>query len=496
MSCNIRPSRTTALVAAIALLLLAVAQRPAHADRTGEATTQAQKSDAAAAARLLQKADAIAAKVAALRGLAQKRPIARGVMQKDEIRARLIERIGDEYSPEEIAAEELALKRFRMLPESMDYKQVVIELLTDQIAGFYDPTERRLYIAGWQQSGFGGMGDDMIMAHEIDHALQDQHFDLRAFMKPSKKNGDASVARQALVEGDGTALMVEYMLKDMGVQMSPWQNSGMLDMMAPQMTASMAVGKLGQAPLILRESLVFPYLRGLEFVAHFRRHHSWKRIDAIYRKPPLSTEHILHPDKYEAYERPVPIAVAPVPALAGYEIIYDNVNGEVGMEVFLRHHTIEAAAETANETAAKATAGKQPGAAIDSAAVRHKAEQAAAGWGGDRMAVYTPAGHDGGLAGTVGISYSVWDQTADALEFFDMLADAMPSLSAGKEVASGDTRIEYRDDGGALYLAERKGNAVVVVLGASEQRAPAILGQVWKRWRVQRRPPGAPAGRR
>jgi hypothetical protein len=374
----------------------------------------------------------------------------------------------------------------------MDYKQVVIELLTDQIAGFYDPAERRLYIAGWQEGGFGAMGDDMIMAHEIAHALQDQHFDLRAFIKPTKKNGDASVARQALVEGDGTALMVEFMLRDMGVNMSPWQNSAVLDMLGPQMSASMATGKLGEAPLVLRESLVFPYLAGLEFVAHFRRHHSWKRIDAIYRKPPLSTEHILHPHKYETYERPVRITAAPVPALKGYRLVYDNVTGEAGMSVLLRQHTTEAAPGAAAGATGRSARGKGKagargdGKVIDAEALRKKIDQAAAGWGGDRMAVYTPPGHDGALAGTVGISYSVWDETADALEFFDVLADAMPSLSGGKAVETGETRIVYHDGGGAVYLAERKGDAVLLLLGASQERAPAILDQVWKRWRVQR----------
>jgi hypothetical protein len=249
--------------------------------------------------------------------------------------------------------------------------------------------------------------------------------------------------------------------------MAPWQDSAVLDMLGPQMSTAMAAGKLASAPLVLRESLVFPYLSGLEFVAHFRRHHSWRRIDAIYKKPPLSTEHILHPAKYEAYERPTRVTVAPVSALAGYTMIYDNVNGEVGMGVILRQHVT--------------------GSAASEEATRKKADRAAAGWGGDRIAVYTPAGHDGGLAGTVGISYSVWDETADALEFFDMLSDAMPSLSGGKAVKTEDAHVEYHDAAGAVYAAQRKGDAVVVVLGASKERAPGILGQVWKRWRVQRR---------
>jgi hypothetical protein len=416
---------------------------------------------------LLKKADAIAAKVAKLRGLDQKRTIKRGVMQKHEIRKRLIERVDGEYSAAELAAEELAMKRLGLLPADADYKKLVIDLLTDQIAGFYDPVEQQLYIAGWQQTGME-MFEDILMAHEIDHALQDQHFGLRKFMRPDKGNSDATVARQALVEGDGTALMFEYMMSSMGMEM-PWADQKTTAMMSEQMTTAMAGSAMATIPLVLREGLIFPYMKGLAFVAHFRKHHPWKRIDAIYKKPPLSTEHILHPEKYLAYERPDEIKAGAIAALAGFERVYDNVNGEFGLAIFLRQH-----------------AGARMKRRGDVYAPREKAERAAAGWGGDRLAIYAPPGHEGKLAGTVGVSYSVWDETADAIEFFEMLSDAMPSLSGGKAIKDGEEYIEYRDDSGATFLAQRKNDAVVLVMGADQSKAPVILEQVWKSWRVKR----------
>jgi hypothetical protein len=419
---------------------------------------------------LLDKADAITAQVSKLRGLARKRPIQRGVMQKHEIEQRLLARIDEEYTPEELATEELAMKRLGLIPAGIDYKKLVVDLLTDQIAGFYDPIEGELYIAGWQDMGMGAAGDDMVMSHEITHALQDQHFDLRSFMKPDKQNGDGSVARQALVEGDGTALMIEHMLAGIK-QPPPWDQPGILDMMAPLMSTGMADGKLAEVPLVLRESLIFPYLAGLTFVVHFRKSHPWARIDEIYRKPPLSTEHILHPDKYDVYEKPVRVTPVELPSLPGHRLAYHDVTGELGLSLFLLQHTVPEAKRTNPPKA-----------------LRKKTSQAGAGWGGDRLAIYTPPDHDGSLRGVVAVVYSVWDQPADAVEYFDVLSDAMPAIAGGAPaVRAGDDDVAHADAAGAMYLAQRKDNAVVLVIGVPRERADAVLADVWKRWRVQRR---------
>ncbi len=482
--------RTPSLITGLLLALVALAgpvaqaqqkstpaQKPAPAQQAAPPDTREQINSQQPVApkpdrqqALLEKADAITDEVVKLRGLARKRPIKRGVMQKQEIEKRLLERVDDEYSPDEIAAEELAMKRLGLIPATVDYKKLVIDLLTDQIAGFYDPIEGQLYIAGWQDAGMGPAGDDMVMSHEITHALQDQHFDLRAFMKPDRQNGDASVGRQALVEGDGTALMLEYVLSRVGMG-PPWHQPDILDMMGPQMTAGMATGKFAEAPLVLRESLIFPYIGGLRFVAHFRKNHPWKRIDEIYRKPPLSTEQILHPAKYESYERPVRITATELPSLPGHRLAYQEVNGELGLAIFLRQHAVAG------------TKAKDPDEAL-----RKKTDQAAAGWGGDRIAIYTPPGHDGTLRGVVGIAYITWDQPADAIEFFDVLSDVMPAISGnGKAVQTGDDDVAYADAAGVTYLAQRKDDAVVMILGASKEQAPAVLADVWKRWRVQRK---------
>jgi len=400
--------------------------------------------DAASERKLLADVDAIAKKVSKIRGLSIKKSIRRGVMSKKQITKRLLARVDQEYSPSEIAAEELAMKRFGMLPADTDYKKLVIDLLTDQIAGFYDPWERQLYIADWMTSGIGPL-----MAHEIDHALQDQHFDLRKLMKPDKNNADAMVARQSLVEGDGTALMLEFAMKEAGLP-APWGNEDFIEMIGPMMAAEM--GSLDKVPLILREGLIFPYMVGLEFVAHFLRHHDWGRIDKIFMKPPLSTEQVLHPKKYEDFEKPVVISESTPKTLSSYRKVYDNVSGEFGIRLFLREHGLD----------------------------EEKANRAAMGWGGDRIVVYVPPGHKkGSVSGTIGVLYTIWDDEADAIEFFEAQSEVLGALIGGRRVASRDTYLEFRDRTGAISLSQRRGDAVLLIVGAPPARASEISTQVW-----------------
>jgi hypothetical protein len=423
----------------------------AGADKAGADgdKNQAEKPAAGDTQKLMADADRIAARVSKLRGLAIRRPIRRGVMSKPEITKRLLARVRTEYGPDEIASEELAMKRLGLLPPDADYLKLVIDLLTEQIAGFYDPWEQELYIADWMT-----MGGDEVMAHEIDHALQDQHFGLRSWMAVEKKNADATLARQALVEGDGLALMIEFSSPGP----VPWGQDGFVE----TMTGFMALGAAGLAhvPLAIREALVFPYSHGLRFVAEVRKTRPWKAVDEMYRRPPLSSEHILHPSTYARYERPVAIVAAAPDALRGHKRRYDNVMGQFNLAILLRQHKVSLPI----------------------------ANLAAAGWGGDRIHVYSPGGsQDRTGASAVAVLYTVWDSEVDAIEFFGAIDDAMPSLSGGTRSASAQPRtVEYRAASGAVSSVERRGDAVVVIIGAPST-ASQLRGQIWKSWSARRR---------
>jgi len=396
---------------------------------------------------LLKDADRIADKVAALRGLSVKEPIKRGVMNKDQITERLLQRVKDEYAPDEIAKEEVALKRLGLIPMDAKYLEMVIELLKQQIAGFYDPWEKELYI----MEGAGALGGEEVMAHEIDHALQDQHFGLKKWLAEVKKNEDATLARQALVEGDGTALMLEYALAQKGGGAPPWGEPEFLQEQAS--TIRMGLVLMADVPLFLRESLVFPYVNGLKFVGSARASKSWGQVDGFYKKPPLSTEHIIHPDKYDAYEKPIEIRAAD---MKGSARGYDNVLGEMGLWLLLRQHGIP----------------------------EDQAKEGVSGWGGDRIAVFTPPGKKSDAASATAVIYTVWDQPADADEFFAAAIGALAGLSgAGTVSTKNDTHVEFKGQSGVASI-EKKKDAVLLVVGPAVDAA--MRAQIWKSWKVKR----------
>ncbi|HUS66085.1 MAG TPA: hypothetical protein VMZ28_16145 [Kofleriaceae bacterium] len=404
-------------------------------------------------AEVMAAADRIAGEVAKLRGLKLRRPIKRGVMNTKQLEARLLERVHEDYQPEELANEEMAMKRLGLLPVEMSYLDTVIALLKSQIAGFYDPADRKLYLS--EES----MGGEEVMAHEIDHALQDQHFDLKRWMTAEKKNADATLARQALVEGDGTVLMLEFATDKTGAK-NPWADSEFATKSAGAMRAGMVM--MGDVPLALKESLVFPYVNGLKFVAHTRATKPWTAIDAMYKRPPLSTEQIVHPEKYDTYELPIDVrATKKTPkALPWFAPGYDNTAGEMTLWLLLVQHGVDQAV----------------------------AKEAVTGWGGDHVAVYTAPGvYRRFVATSVAVLYTVWDTEPDAVQFEQALTTALPSLAPGGAVATPPAGVtQHTTRPGAIVAIERHGSSVLLVIGPPSTVADALRAEVWQTWTVQR----------
>ncbi len=399
---------------------------------------------------LAARADGIARKVARLRGLKMKRPIAKGVMSHDDLRKRIVASRDEDQAPAERAAEAAALKRWGLVPMATDLDALMLDLMTEQIAGFYDPREQKLYIT--VRPDFDQTWADMVMAHEIDHALQDQHFGLEKWMDEVEGDGDATAARQALVEGDGVVLMLEYTLAEQG-QPAPWGN----ELLVRMLTANLEGGDdlLGQAPLLVRQSLVFPYQAGARFVAHLRRVHPWTRVDQAFKHPPRSTEQILHPELYLADERPDQITAGPPPATSGSRTIHHDVWGEAGWARFLETHGVGAA-----------TAGS-----------------AVAGWGGDRVALYGGASAAAFPAGTSAVAVTTWDTDLDAVEFWDALGAALDEMVVGTRLATATGHVRWLGSDGRITAAERRGRRVVIVTGASLTGWRELLAGGWQ-WPV------------
>jgi hypothetical protein len=391
-------------------------------------------------AALEKLADEITGKVAALRHLPLKRPIAKGVLSKDEIRGRLKERMQKEYPPQEIAAEGAVLRRLGLLPEDADYQKLILDLLTDQVVGFYDPFRRQLHIADW-------MPADMqrpALGHEITHALQDQHFDLKKYTTSIKENGDRQLARAALVEGDGTGVMLELML---GLDLASLPPR-MLDLMRPMMQL-LSSPVLQRTPRFMRESLLFPYLSGLDFLVFLRHRFSWAKINEIYAAPPDSTEQIMHPEKFLAREQPVLITARPLAALPGAREVWRDTLGEAQLKAYLEQH-------------------------VDAG----RAATAAAGWGGDRAVAWELPG----LRQPAVVLYSSWDSEQDAIEFEEAQLIALGKLAARPAQAAGPAVYPAAD--GTVFAVARQGALVLSGYGVPAALWPRVAAEVPRTWKV------------
>ena len=287
------PESMVRLVGAVALVGVALIAAPAVAEPS-------------ALDKLLARTDTVAKEVAKIRGLPLKTTIPNEVLDKVELRARLVAMAAEEKTMRETAAEGLSLARWGMVPLATDYAALLIDLLTEQVAGYYDPKTKKLMIS--KSAGDDPAWAELVLAHEIDHGLQDQTFDLEKFEDLPPTEGDAAAARRALVEGDGIALMIEVMLARQGTG-APWSNPDVTKAIEKAMTIPGNGDALDKAPLAIRDSLIFPYRAGLSFVAALRRRQPWSAVDAAYANPPTSTEQIIHPERYLAGDEPLRVDV-------------------------------------------------------------------------------------------------------------------------------------------------------------------------------------------
>jgi hypothetical protein len=336
---------------------------------------------------LLKAADEVLEQVSRLRQLEVKSPVEKGVRSREEIRSYLMARIQEEYQEEELRIEGRLLKKLRLIPEDMDVYEYALNLLTEQVAGYYDPKAKTFYLADWLSLDV----QKPIMAHELTHALQDQHFDVEPFLKRIKGNDDVMLARSSVLEGDAVAVMIDYMMEPMG--MTFLQIPDLKQFMA---AASAAVEGEYQifatAPRYFRETLIFPYTSGLSFIQSFREKHSWADVRKLYEDLPKSSEQILHPEKYlqEPRDEPTEVPAKGVGLLpqGSWKSIYDNVLGEFTMQLVLKEFLEDG-----------------------------ESEKAAAGWGGDLVELLRDDSGRESLA-----MRSVWDTERDAVEFFEAYA--------------------------------------------------------------------------
>jgi hypothetical protein len=274
-------------------------------------------------------ANEVLQQVSEITGLKLLAPVKKTLRSRDEIRAYVIREMDEEKKPAERYAEARSAEAFGLLPKGFDLDNFMIDLLTEQIAGLYDPKAREFYIADWIP-----LEDQrMVMAHELTHALQDQHFQIEAWEKAARPNDDAELAREAVLEGSAMAAMMDYLLKGTGhsVEDLPIDPS----MFAGDMSKS---PKLQEAPPFLKDAMIFPYFGGLTFSTAILKPAGWNGLSAVFGKPPLSTQQIMHPALYKSGQAPAQVTIPSFGKLLGPEWtkIDENVMGEFGWKEILK----------------------------------------------------------------------------------------------------------------------------------------------------------------
>ena len=391
-----------ALVASVVLLLAACGSNgpPAAPSATPTPTTAAPPTASPAPTPVVDPATLYATiedQVVEIRGLQPKAKVDPKILDDAGIKKLTADSFARDNPPAIVNANERIMKALGLLPADASLTDLYVTLLGSQVAGLYNPDDKTLYVVS--RSGGIGPAEKTTFAHEFTHALQDQNFDLGSLQLDEVGQGDRSFARLALVEGDAT------------LSMSYWQIQHLSQAELGQLLASAASDPstkvLLDMPPILREALLFPYIQGLSFVQGLQAG-GWQGVNAAFARPPASTEQILHPEKYASGEAPIEVTLPKDLATrlgSGWKVALEDSFGEFQLGVWLRGNTAIGA-----------------GAAND----------AAAGWGGDRIALV-----DGPGGAWSVILRTAWDSAADASAFEAAATPLVNALAAPASLLRG-----------------------------------------------------------
>ncbi|HVH68648.1 MAG TPA: hypothetical protein VM716_12345 [Gemmatimonadales bacterium] len=309
-----------------------------------------------------------------------------------QVREYVIHKFDDDLPPRELAGAQAAYRLFGLIPDSLDLRRSMIDLLTEQVAGYFDPDSNALYIP----ADIDPSQARLVISHELVHALQDQYLNLDSLVELKRQN-DRRSAAQAILEGQATLAQVVVLMPEQKIESLPnlWELRGaVLGAGQEQMKV------FASAPLWLRESLIFPYLGGAEFVRWFEHQYPGKQPYGPLM--PVSTEQILHPARYQAGDRPDGLAFTTSDAVR-YEDGLGEFEIRLLFEQFLRDDTTAVAS--------------------------------AAGWDGDRYQVRAvPPPGRGAAKKTTGdalIWYTLWDDAPAAARFARALERAWARRRSG-----------------------------------------------------------------
>jgi len=345
--------------------------------------------DADAEIELEANLDRIARETAELRELPPLAEIDDVLVSQDELLAMMSSLITEEITPAEAAAQSRSLAALGLIPVGTDLFDLTLRLMSEQVAGFYDPLNDEMLVVFDGNPGL----TEYFYSHEVIHALQDAHLDPDDLMEDlTALNSDQTLATVALYEGDAVAGSTAYLERH------------------PELTGALlrGVGRdssvMDEAPASVTIALLFPYISGAAFVDRLLAEGGWDAVDAAYADIPASTEQVLHPLKYLERDEPSRIALPDLSTAlgAGWQVVDEDTLGELQTAVLL----------------ADFDPGEGFNGITGDLALPEAARNAAAGWDGDRFALW----EDGDDGRETLVWRSVWDSPEDARAFSRALA--------------------------------------------------------------------------
>ena len=313
---------------------LAVALSGCAADREPQAQGPAQVN--AVARQVIPKVERAV-------GLKFRSPPAIAVRSSEQVHAYLVHKLDQDMPADQLEQITVAYRLFRLIPDSLDLRSLLVALYSEQVVGYFDPDSATLYVVERADPA----QVRLVLAHELVHALQGQYVSLDSLLSVRKQN-DRRTAAQAVMEGQATLASIVAMVPGQNVSEMPdfWQ-----EYRETVRREQQRMPVFSSAPTIIREGLIFPYLAGADWARWFAKEYP----DTVPFGPrlPLSTEQILHPERYRRGDRPVDLAFARGPAP-----VYDDNLGEFETRVLL---TVLSGSESVGSAGALDWAGDRYG---------------------------------------------------------------------------------------------------------------------------------------
>jgi hypothetical protein len=402
----------------------------------------------------LGRVAAIEPEVAKLRSLAFTRVVPTKYQTPGEFQTFVRREIAKDLPAERSRDMSAAFAHLGLLVKPIDIAAVEEQAMTTQAGAYYDPAARAFFLVMVPDSE---LMLDTISAHELTHALQDQHFDLTNYLpSDSSLDDDAATARRFIAEGDATLVMMLYTVHALaGDKLSPALVTGLrrqieafaaldVDALKAQSRAQSAllggmdaeiqksIDAMDDIPPIVLVPLLDAYMKGALVALTAYEHGGWPAVDELYRHPPVSTEQVLHPDTKLVPRREPPHRVTL--ARTADRKLADNVLGELQWQVYFQ-------------------LWKSP-----------RAAEASEGWGGDRYTVTRRK--DGRLIGRIA---TIWDTAADAQQFAEAYLASLAARFPGADTSRPAAGIA-RPDGGRVFI-RTVGSRVFIVDGADDAGA-------------------------